>query len=50
MREEGGCGSTGYGGDAVMSVGKYEEGTRVGSAVPCEDMVGGVPDEGGGRS
>ena len=22
-------GSTGYGGDAVMSVGKYEEGTRV---------------------
>ena len=55
MREGREGGSTGYGGDAVMSVGKYEEGTRVGSGVTCEDMVGGVaaltvPDEGGGRS
>ena len=55
MREGREGGSTGCGGDAVMSVDKYEEGTRVGSGVPCEDMVGGVavltvPDEGGGRS
>ena len=42
MREGGSGGSTGYGGDAVMSVGRYEEGTRVGSDVTCEDMVGGV--------
>ena len=39
---EGGGGGTGYGGDAVMDVGKYEEGTRVGPGVTCEYMVGGV--------
>ena len=34
IRERGGDGSIGYGGDAVMGVGKYEEGTRmVGAAV-----------------
>ena len=48
-------GSTGYGGDAAMRVGKYEEGTRVRSGLTCEDMLGGVaaltvPDDGGGRS
>ena len=53
--EGGGGGSTGYGGDAVMDAGKYEEGTRVGPGVTCEYMVGGVavvavPDGGGGSS
>ena len=37
MREGGQCGSTGYGGDAVMGVGKYEE---VGSGVTCVVGVG----------
>ena len=55
MREGREGGSTGYGGDAVMNVGKYEEGTRMGSGVTCEYTVGGVaaltvPDDGGGRS
>ena len=55
MREGREGGSTGYGGDGVTGVGKYEEGTRMGSGVTCEDMVGGVaaltvPDDGGGRS
>ena len=39
MREEGGGGgSIGYGGDAVMGVGKYE----VGPDVTCEYTVEGV--------
>ena len=38
---EGGRGN-GYGGDAVMAVGKYEEGTRVGLGVTCEYTVVGV--------
>ena len=53
MREGGGGGSTGYGDDTVMGVGKYEEETRVGQGVTCEYTVGGTavpaaPD--GGRS
>ena len=32
----------GYGGDAVMSVGKYEEETKVGPGVTCEYTVVGV--------
>ena len=40
--EGGGGGSTEYGGDAVMGVGKYEEGTTVGPGVTCEYTVGGV--------
>ena len=55
IREEGGVGSTRYGGDIVMGFGKYEEGARVGISVTCEYVVGGVavlavPDGGGGRS
>jgi len=55
VREGGWCGITGYGGDAVTGVGRYEEGTRVGSGVTCKYTVGGVAalmvlDEGGGRS
>ena len=52
---EGGGGGTGYGGDAVMGVGKDEEVTRMGARVTCEYTVAGVPvvaapDGGGGRS
>ena len=32
----------GYGGDTVMDVGKYEEGTRMGPGVTCEYTVVGV--------
>ena len=44
----------GYGGDAVMGVGKYEEGTKVAPGATCEYTVVGVvvlvvPDVGGGR-
>ena len=42
MREGREGGSTGYGGDAVTGVGRYEEGTGVGSGVTCECTVGGV--------
>ena len=43
MRKGGGGGSTGYGGDTVMGVGKYEEETRVGQGVTCEyTVVGGA--------
>ena len=38
MKEEG-EGSTWYGRDSIMGVGKYEE---VGPGVTCEYMVGGV--------
>ena len=38
MREGGGGGSTGYGGDPVISVGKYE----MGPGVTCEYTVAGV--------
>ena len=53
MWEGGGGGSTGYGADIVMGVGKYEEGTRVGQSETCKYTVGGMavpaaPD--GGRS
>ena len=40
--ERGGDGSTEYGGDAVIGVGKYEEGTRMGASVTCEYTVVGV--------
>ena len=39
MREEGEGSTTGYGRDAVMGVGKYEE---VGPGVTCENTVVGV--------
>ena len=42
ITERGGDGSTEYGGDAVMGVGKYEEGTRMGASVTCEYSVVGV--------
>ena len=42
MRERGGDGSIGYGGDGIMGVGKYEEGTRMGASVTCEYTVVGV--------
>ena len=42
MWEGGGGGSTGYGADIVMGVGKYEEETRVGQGVTCEYIVGGT--------
>ena len=42
MKEGGGDGSTRYDGDAVMTVGRYEEGTRVWPDVACEYTVGGV--------
>ena len=42
VMDRGGCGSTWYGGDAVMGVGKYEEGTKVGPGVTCEYKVVGV--------
>ena len=42
IRERGGGGTTEYGGDTVMSVGKYEEGTKVGPGVTCEYTVVGV--------
>lgn len=53
IREGGRGGSTGYGADTVMGVGKYEEGTRVGQGATCEYTVVGAavaaaPD--GGRS
>ena len=53
MWEGGGGGSTGYGGDILMAVGKYEEGTRVGQSVTCEYTVVGTAVPGaphGGRS
>ena len=40
--ERGGDGSTEYEGDAVMCVGKYEEGTRMGASVTCGYTVVGV--------
>ena len=39
MREVGG---SGYGGDTVTGVGKYEQDTKVGPGVTCEYMVGDV--------
>ena len=41
MREGGGGGSTGYGGDEVMGV-KYEVEKRVGPGGTCEYTVGGT--------
>ena len=42
MGEGGGGGSTGYGGDAVTGVGRYEEATGMGPDVACEYTVVGV--------
>ena len=42
MREGGGNGITGYAGDAVTGVGRYEEGTRMGVSVTCKYTVAGV--------
>ena len=42
MREGGGGGSTGYGGDEVMGVVKYEVEKRVGPGGTCEYTVGGT--------
>ena len=42
ITERGGDGSTEYGGDGIMGVGKYEEGTRMGARVTREYSAGGV--------
>ena len=42
ITERGGDGSTEYGSDGIMGVGKYEEGTRMGAGVNREYSVVGV--------